>query len=274
VRGKLTPEEAKVDSELIEIGQGWSVKYKCWKGAAIPLSTPSDSSSSNYDPFLPTTSNFAPLSATSSSSTIQTTNPSPEKGKGKEPEGPPKKKARPTLNPSDSLFGDELATTLNSPLAGLTSVPPTPLPKFNQPTTRTDASTSKLEDQLKTIRSSTICNEEDPFERARRDLVRRGKQKVEEGGDRFDLMCFVRVARTQIESNRKESEEDVKGKGKEKEKATKVEDVKTEAAGRILWAFSVIRGGDLEAAKNVLDDLDFDGLECEHLVPSCRRAAH
>ncbi|GAA5955379.1 hypothetical protein JCM3765_006760 [Sporobolomyces pararoseus] len=260
VRGKFTPEEARVNSELIELGQGWSVKYKCWKGTALPLSPlPSEQPT----PPIASTSNLAVPSSsnpTSTSSHSATTNPSPSKEQQQGP--PPKKKSRPTLNPTDSFLAEELGN-LNSPLTGpLSSLPSTPLPKFNQPTARTDASTSKLEDQLKTLRTSQVGIAEDPFERARRDLIRRGKQKVEEGGDKLDLMCFVRVTSVQFELNKKEAEEDGKGKGKEKEQEPNSETTQLEAAGRLLWAFSVIRGGDLETAKADLDELEYNGLEC------------
>ncbi|GAA5893124.1 uncharacterized protein JCM6883_007574 [Sporobolomyces salmoneus] len=252
VRGKLTPLEAKTNSELIELGQGWEVHYKCWKGDAIPLSSSSTSSdsTSSYDPFIPsTTSNPAPPHP-ASSTTATTSSASPSKLKAEEP---PKKKSRPTLPTSDSLAVVE-------DLFPLPPLPPTPLPKYNQPTLRTDASTSKLRDQLKTLHSSTLGTEEDSFEKARRDLIRRGKEKVEEGGDRLDFIVFVKVASTQIESRKKE-EVDAKGKGKEKE-STKEETAKVEAAGRTLWAFSIVRGGDHESTKAVFDELNYAGLEC------------
>lgn len=106
---------------------------------------------------------------------------------------------------------------------------------------------------------------EDPFERARRDLIRRGKEKVEEGGDRLDLMSFVKVASTQLVSKKAQVDEEVQGKGKGKEKETEPvsTETKVEAAGRTLWAFCVIRGGDSEPPKTVLDELEYDELTCK-----------
>ncbi|GAA5974538.1 hypothetical protein JCM5350_001181 [Sporobolomyces pararoseus] len=259
VRGKLTPEEARVNSELIELGQGWSVKYRCWNGTAIPLSTLSSEHPSH--PIASTSKNLAtPSSSTSTSSNYTTAIPTPSKNQQQGP--PPKKKSRPTLNPTDSFIAEELGN-LNSPLTGpLSSLPSTPLPKFNQPTTRNDASTSKLEDQIKTLRSSQAGTPEDLFERARRDLIRRGKQKVDEGGDRLDLISFVRVSSVQLELTQNEPGEEEKGKGKEKEKELNTETTQVEAAGRLLWAFSVIRGGDSEMARTDLDELEYEGLEC------------
>jgi hypothetical protein len=96
-------------------------------------------------------------------------------------------------------------------------------------------------------------------------LIRKGKEKVEEGGDRLDLMCFVQVASTVLGSEKEQEKVDVKGKGKEKAKEPTTEEDGVEAAGRLLWAFAVIRGGDSESNKSILDELDYDGLECESL---------
>ena len=259
VRERITADQVKVNSELIELGQGWVIKYRCWKSSAIPLSD-SEADYSNYDPFLPPV-----LSTSASSSSTATTQARPplatsassvsiSKGKEKE-EGPAKKKAK-TQNPLDELLSEELGS-VSSPLLGPPSLPSTPLSRYQPRVLRTDASTSKLDDQIKTLRSSRLGIDEDPFERARRDLIQRGKEKVREGGDRLDLLCYVRVASAQLEVPKKES--DVKGKGKEKEDVTRE---KVEGAGRVLWAFGVIRSGEAEGGNTLFDDLNYDGLEC------------
>ncbi|GAA5852051.1 hypothetical protein JCM3766R1_005439 [Sporobolomyces carnicolor] len=267
VRDKLAPDEARVNSELIELGPGWSVKYKCWKGAAIAVSgassqprPPSTINPSDYDPFVPAgppASQIAPPSSSHHASFAKVT---PEK----EQEGPPRKKPRPTLIASDSLSAVEDLGTLGPPLSGGTaglSLPPTPLAHYNQPSIRTDASTSKLEDQVRILRASDIAQglDLDPFERARKDLIRRGKQKCDEGGDRLDFMSLVKVSGAQLgTTGAKAADEDAKGKGKEKA----VED-KVEAVGRTLWAFALVRGGDTEATQAPFEDLEYEGLECE-----------
>lgn len=264
VRDRLTSDQVNVNSELIELGQGWTVKYRCWKGSAIPLSK-TEADLSNYDPFLPTIPFPSSSSSTSTQPTPSLTAPlsstsSSTKVKEKE-EGPVKKKTK--LNAFDELLAEELGT-VTTPLLGPPSLPPTPLPKFS-PTLRTDASTSKLDESIKTLRTSRL-GIEDAFERAQRDLLQRGRDRVREGGDKLDLLCYVKVASAQLGVQHKGgSTGDPKGKGKEKETAT---DETTEGAGRVLWAFGVVRSGETETGKTLFDELEYDGLECS-LSPPC-----
>ncbi|GAA5937387.1 uncharacterized protein JCM15063_002891 [Sporobolomyces koalae] len=283
VRPRFTPQEATVNSELIELGQGWSIKYKCWRGPAIPLSNTS-ANLADYDPFLPPVASTSKLPAVSASTPVPSysstfpANAASPKAKDKD-EAPPKKKPR-ALNAFDQLLADEIGS-LSSPLGGPGSLPSTPLSKY-QPNMRTYASTSKLDEQLAHLRACDADFEDDSFERARRDLIRRGKERMAEGGDPLDLLTYVRVAGTQLNVP---PAEEVKGKGKEKEVLPDSE--KVDGAGRALWAFSVVRGGEHEADKSPLDELSYDGLELiadgtiEHEVlypalypPSSTSAAH
>ncbi|GAA6062441.1 hypothetical protein JCM10212_003315 [Sporobolomyces blumeae] len=267
---RLTPEQVKVNSELIELGSDWSVRWKCWKGVAIPLSKAFEPAT-DYDPF----STFVPSSASLPSTAPSAANPrdatpvQPEpgskpnlklrnKGKAKD-EGPPKKKPR-SMNAFDELVAEELGS-IGSPSvqsAAGPSQPPTPLPTFPEPP-RTDASTSRLDDQLAALRSHRSQLDSDPFERARRDLVKRGKERAAEGCERFELVSYVKTATTPRDSAKKSGEaSDPKGKGKAKE----VDEESAPAVGRTLWAFSVTQAGDNENHKCPLDELEYEGLEC------------
>lgn len=94
----------------------------------------------------------------------------------------------------------------------------------------------------------------DPIELARKHIARLSAQQS--GSQLLSLFSHVKVAAAKGGDNGK-------GKGKEKERP---QDDRDEAAGRLLWAFSLQRveqSVDDAWARNTLNSLEFPDLTCE-----------
>lgn len=115
----------------------------------------------------------------------------------------------------------------------------------------TSSSSSRtLKERLQSLQQ--ISFESDPVERARKVIAKSGPDQP------FRLFGYVKVTGTKSPDN-------VKGKGKEKERPVEERD---DAAGRLLWAFTLQRSGEPTeldiAANQALAGLDFPDLNCEY----------
>ncbi|GAA5956883.1 hypothetical protein JCM21900_006280 [Sporobolomyces salmonicolor] len=263
VKERVRPDEVKVNAELVELGEGWAVTWRCWKAPAVPLSNAVDAGArdlTNYDPFAPFARRDVAASTAKPGSTAEKAKSSSAASKDNDNHQPPKKKSRP-LNAFDELLADELATAspaVPTPLPESSAAPPTPVAG---PSTSRHAATTRLRSQLDALRAAPSCAaSEDLLERARKAVVRRAKDRAaREGGDKLGLFCYVKVANASLTKGEAASE-DLKGKGKAREVSSEEEG--EEVAGRTLWAFGLTRGGESEGAEGWLDGLTFEGLEC------------
>ncbi|GAA5888373.1 hypothetical protein JCM5296_003309 [Sporobolomyces johnsonii] len=261
VKERVRPDEVKVNAELIELGEGWAVTWRCWKAPAVPLSSAANAGArdlTNYDPFVPFSRGDATALTAKPASTAEKAKSFSAASKDKDHHQPPKKKSRP-LNAFDELLADELASASHAVPAPLPESSATPLtPVAGPSTSRHTAATTRLRSQLDALRAAPSCAaSEDPLERARKAVVRRAQDRAaRDGGDKLGMFCYVKVANARLTQGEAASE-DPKGKGKAREVVSEGEEV----AGRTLWVFGLTRGGESEGAEGWLDELEFEGLE-------------
>ncbi|BGP07014.1 hypothetical protein JCM10049v2_002844 [Rhodotorula toruloides] len=123
IRPRVSASQARTNAQLIELGEGWVVKYRAWKGPALFVEGEgSKEGRMDYDPLRPPLDTISPfpISASSSSSGKR-----PAKDKEADASGPPapkKAKRRSSamnttskgVNAFDDLIAEELGTSTSS----------------------------------------------------------------------------------------------------------------------------------------------------------------
>lgn len=155
VRKAIQAEQLRSNCDLLELGLGWKVQWRAWRGPPLLTSTSSpapsaakvDSASSKYDPLATHPTNSPALSS-------------------KAAEAPSAKRPKPTA------FDEMLADMDDGPVASTSAIPP-------------------LKDKLQSLQQLSFAS--DPVELARKEVLRLGQDPAT-GGRLLGLFSHVRVA--------------------------------------------------------------------------------
>lgn len=158
VRKALDKDQLKPNCDLLQLGQGWKVHWRAWRGPPLlssasnppPASSKADSTATKYDPL----ATFA-------------TNPSSSASRGADP--PPAKRPKPTA------FDEMMAEVDEGSVASTSAAPP-------------------LKDKLQSLQQLSFAA--DPVELARKEVLRLGQASATSGsvGQLLGLFGHVRVA--------------------------------------------------------------------------------
>ncbi|KAK4056626.1 hypothetical protein OIO90_002474 [Microbotryomycetes sp. JL221] len=238
LRKSLNKDNLTSNVELLDLGTGWKVHWRAWRGPALLTTTDASASS------------------TATSSQQQTLKPDTALNYGSTV-------SRPTLQGSHSARNDKTdssttkkrkTTTFDDMLADLADDPPQANPQQHaqEPVASTSAHIS-LKDRIQSLHQ--VSFDQDPIELARRQV----DELAAASATPLCLFSYVKVAPLRVQQQQNQAgptDANDKGKGK----ATDEE----EGARRILWVFSLRRGSADEPPDNTtrtaLSTLDFPKL--------------
>lgn len=225
IRKALQKEGIKTNGDVLEFGHQWTVHWRAWRGAPLLSAAVSPGTNLNGGATGPA---IAPgslsRSHTETSSTLKYNPLAPFSSGATTPVHPlPRPPPAPPLATQDAAA--KARSVFDEVIMGAHDAPS---PVASTSTTG-NATAPPLKDRLQSLQQVSVAL--DPVEQARAEVLREARA-AELSGWVLSLFSLVKVS---VVAASKPVEEGGKGKGKEKE-------LEQDAAGRMLWVFSVTRG--------------------------------